>query len=63
MLRKNNYQEKDEIFRIIVEIKGVDDVGKLCEELKEIVKKKKINRNYPLTQRKSMPIYPGNSKT
>ena len=44
MLRKGNYQDKDEIFRIIMEMKGVEDIGKLCQELKEVVKKKKINR-------------------
>ena len=44
MLRKGGYQDKDEIFRIIMEMKGVEDIGKLCQELKEVVKKKKINR-------------------
>ena len=47
-LKKNNYETKDEIFKIIMEVKEVKDVGRLCQDLKEIVKKKKINRNCAL---------------
>lgn len=60
LLKKNGYQQKHEMYRLVLSLKGFGEATQLCRHLHEHVLKKKINRTDATIQNKYTPTSPGN---